>query len=327
LIIMEIKEELIKKNGNNCYTVSVSEEGIITIKKAQKDIELDLMEYYDSGEDSGLWNTYSEMNALLDGEKKLVDELVDESIIEIIVDYATENFYDYCFGTYLKYIKSYFDPTTTKKKLRIFAEILKPTSIFRIMYENEKKTINGVFLDIAINNDFKNVYENGIEIDMPRSKEIYQNMQKFREKDELEDYDTESEESHEKEIRNEISQLISESINLMNGTAEFILKGMYVISNNQLHYLSKEKLDNEYGNTINYPTLRIIQETIEDTNGLDITLKRIKNLLDDDTRLITDIMRLEETGETIEEILLDYIIDDTDRDYITIDDIKKVKVK
>lgn len=312
----DIANKTILSNENERYTITTGKEGI-TIKKETNSVELKLDEFYDYD----LWNSYYEMYSLLDGEKKLVDE----NVIEIMIESAKEYFFNDCYGQHLSGDESYFKPTEANKKLeKLTKNELKPTSIFKIKKEYNKETVTGVSIDLETNNDFMNVYKNGIEIDMPRSKEIYQVTQKLRKEGKLGSYEPEDEERDEEEIGNEIEQLIRHSLDLMNGTAEFRLKGIYVIINNQLHYLTKEELDKVYENIIDYPTLRTIQELLESESGFDKLLEKIKSLLSDDSRKIIDIMNIEETGKTLNEILCDLIMNNIDNDYILTE---KSKVK
>ena len=312
----DIANKTILSNDNERYTVTIGKKGI-TIKKETNFIELDLEEFLDYD----LWLSYDEIYSLIDGDKKLEDE----RLIEIMIESAKEYFFNDCYGQYLSGDESYFKPTEANKKLeKLTKNELKPTSIFKIKKEYNKKTVTGVCIDLATNNDFMNVYENGIEIEMPKSEEIYQKTQELRRKDELGSYDPEEDEIYEEEIGDEIEQLIRQSLDLMNGTAEFRLKGIYVILNNQLHYLTKEELDKVYENVIDYPTLRTIQELLESESGFDKLLEKIKSLLSDDSRKIIDIMNIEETGKTLEEILCDLIMNNIDNDYILTE---KSKVK
>ena len=311
------KKTIFSIDDNVRYTITKRKEDNLIIKKETNPVELDLEEF----RDYDLWLADNEIYSFIDGDKKLEDE----RLIEIMIESANEHFFNDCYGQYLSGDESYFNPIEEKKKLEMFKKSgLKPTSIFKIKKENGKEIVTGVSIDLETNNDFMNVYKNGIEIDMPRSKEIYQVTQKLREEGKLGSYEPEDEERDEEEIGNEIEQLIRQSLDLMNGTAEFRLKGIYVILNNQLHYLTKEELDKVYENVIDYPTLRTIQELLESESGFDKLLEKIKSLLSDDSRKIIDIMNIEETGKTLNEILCDLAMNNIDNDYILTE---KSKVK
>ena len=280
-------------DDNTKFTVKRDKSGTTFIQKDADEVQLDLKSFYDYD----LWNSYDEMDSLLDGDKKLEDD----SVVEIISENAIEYFFDDCFGKYLSGDESYFNPLYDKKKMDIFSKRgLNPVSMIKIDSAYDKPLVNGVVLDLKTNDRFVDVYKNGISFDMPKSRELYAKQQKLRFEGKL---DIDDDDYVEDEITDEINQLVRTTIDSMDGTAEYSLNGMYVVLCNQMYYVTKEELDAIFGNIIDYPSMKIIQDILVSKDGFDKLLDKMKLFVSDENRSTFDITDMEATGVSAEEVL------------------------
>ena len=283
-------------DDNTKYTILKNKEGTIFMQKDADSVQLDLKSFYDYD----LWNSYDEMNALIDGKKRLTDE----DFIEILTDNAGEYFLNDCFGRYLTGNESYFDPRKDKKKMDIFSKRgLRPVSIIQIDSAHGESLVNGIVLDLEENERFMDVYNNGIVLYMPVCRDLYTRQQLLRSEGKLGDVNYDDDEDFdEKAVNDEIDQLVKGTIDEIDGTAQYSLNGIWVIINNQLYYLSREDLVVLFKN-IDYPYLGIVQEMLESKDGINKLLRMIETKVDFDTRPRLDVTKMEDVGTTTEDFL------------------------
>ncbi len=166
---------------------------------------------------------------------------IKESSIDSLTDDVFENFY--------RPKESYISFENGRVKLDFFkTRDFQIDKHLTVTGSQEHPVMNGIVLDLETSPDFVEAYTAGIECNMTNCRDYYDRVAGLEDDDEIfeivEQYD-------EDDFRSEIEDLMEKTIDKVSAGAEVVPKGVYVIRDNKVYYLTAEEYYHIYDSVTN----------------------------------------------------------------------------